>query len=323
MTLRAWSSARFGLPLPEGHRFPIAKYQLLHDSALAEGLVAPEGMLEPARASVEDLLRVHGADYVERFTEGRLRPDEIRRLGLPWSPELVERSYRTAGGTVEAAAAALEDGLALSLAGGTHHAFRDHGEGFCVFNDAAVAIRRLQADGDMERAVVVDLDVHQGNGTHAIFEGDPSVLTFSMHGARNYPYALSSRDRTAPDGAARGYGGRVDADVDVPLADGTTDAEYLELLEHHLPRVLAAARAELVVYLAGADPHERDLLGRMKLTHAGLARRDAFVLTTCREVGLPVVITVAGGYGTDLTDTVRVHLNTIRLAAELARSPSR
>ena len=280
-------------------------------------------MHEPARVSVEDLLRVHGDDYVERFTEGRLRADEIRRLGLPWSPELVERSYRTTSGTVEAACAALEHGIAFSLAGGTHHAFHDHGEGFCVFNDTAVAIRRLQADRMVKRAVVVDLDVHQGNGTHAIFEGDPTVFTFSMHGARNYPYALSRRDRAAPSGPARGYGGRVDADVDVPLADGTSDAEYLELLEHHLPRVLAAARADLVMYLAGADPHEGDLLGRMRLTHAGLARRDALVLATCREVGLPVAVTVAGGYGADLSDTVRVHLNTIRLARELVGGVSR
>lgn len=317
MPLHAWSSARFGLPLPPGHRFPIAKYQLLHDGALGAGLVAARRMHEPARVSVEDLLRVHGDDYVERFTGGRLRPDEIRRLGLPWSPELVERSYRTTGGTVEAAEAALEHGMAFSLAGGTHHAFHDHGEGFCVFNDAAVAIRRLQHDGSVQRAVVLDLDVHQGNGTHAIFERDPSVFTFSMHGARNYPYALSRRDRAAPSGPATGYGGRIDADVDVALPDGTADAEYLELLEHHLPRVLAAARADIAVYLAGADPHERDLLGRMRLTHAGLARRDALVLAACREIGLPVVVTVAGGYGTDLTDTVRVHMNTIRLAGEL------
>lgn len=317
MTLHVWSSARFAIPLPDGHRFPIEKYALLHQRLLADGVVTPERVHEPERVSVADLRRVHGADYVARFTGGCLRDGEVRRLGLPWSPELVERSYRTTGGTVEAAAAALEHGVAMTLAGGTHHAFPDHGEGFCVFNDAAVAIRRLQAGGLIRRALIVDLDVHQGNGTHAVFADDPTVLTFSMHGARNYPYALSPRDRGAPGGAATGYGGRVDADVDVPLPDGTGDDDYLALLVHHLPRVVAAAGADLVVYLAGADPHVGDRLGRMRLTAAGLARRDSIVLTTCREIGLPVVVTIAGGYGADVRDTVGIHVTTARIARDV------
>jgi acetoin utilization deacetylase AcuC-like enzyme len=316
MPLHVWSSARFTIPLPEGHRFPLEKYALLRDRLLADGVVTAGEVHEPERVGVADLLRVHGADYVARFTEGRLGDGEVRRLGLPWSSELVERSYRTAGGTLEAAEAALERGVTMSLAGGTHHAFPDHGEGFCVFNDAAVAIRRLQALGLIRRALIVDLDVHQGNGTHAIFSDDPTVLTFSMHGARNYPYMLSPRDRHTPGGAAAGYGGRVDADVDVPLPDATGDAEYLALLVHHLPRVVAAARADLVVYLAGADPHVGDRLGRMCLTESGLARRDSLVLATCREIGLPVVVTIAGGYGGDIHDTVRIHAMTARLARQ-------
>jgi len=213
---------------------------------------------------------------------------------------LVERSYRAAGGTSEAARHAIEHGIAMILAGGTHHAFPDHGEGFCVFNDVAVAIRALQRDHRISRAAVIDLDVHQGNGTHAIFSNDDSVFTFSMHGGRNYPF--------------RKVAGR----LDVELADRAGDDEYLTALTSALPRVLADARADLVVYLAGADPHERDRLGRLSLTFDGLARRDSIVLDLCREVGLPVVVTIAGGYGTRIEETVDVHVATARIAARYA-----
>lgn len=328
MPFHAWSSARYAIPLPAGHRFPMEKYALLRDGVLADGVVPPERLHEPARAEPADLLRVHAADYVERLTGGRLTEAEVRRLGLPWSPAFVERAYRVAGGTIEAADAALQFGVAMNLAGGTHHAFPGHGEGFCAFNDVAVAIRRLQAHGRIRRALIVDLDVHQGNGTHAVFAHDPTVLTYSVHGARNYPYALPRRDDAAdePTGAAgangasggaggRAYGGRVDADVDLALPDGVGDDEYLALLQTTLPDALVRARADLVVYLAGADPHEHDRLGRLRLTFHGLARRDAYVLTTCREVGLPVLVTIAGGYGRSVADTVGVHVATARIAA--------
>jgi len=296
MRLNLWSSASYTFPLPAGHRFPIAKYELLRGRVVREGLAAAGGVHEPARASAAALRLVHTDDYVDRFTEGRLTEAELRRLGFPWSPSLVERSYRAVGGTCEAARAALESGIAMNLAGGTHHAFADRGEGFCVFNDVAVAIRTLQRDGSIRRAAVVDLDVHQGNGTHAIFAGDDSVFTFSMHGGRNYPFA------------------KVPGRLDVELEDGTGDDEYLERLAVALPGVLAAAAPDLVVYLAGADPHVGDRLGRLALSLDGLARRDAAVIATCRDVGIPVAITIAGGYGRDIAETVEAHVNTVRVA---------
>jgi acetoin utilization deacetylase AcuC-like enzyme len=295
-----WSSARYTLPLPAGHRFPIAKYEMLRQRVVADGLVAPHQVHEPSRASGDALRLVHTDDYVSRLTRGQLTADELRRLGFPWSPPLVERSYRAVGGTCAAAEAALANGVAMNLAGGTHHAFADRGEGFCVFNDVAVAIRLLQQQHRIERGAIVDLDVHQGNGTHAIFAADASVFTFSMHGRRNYPFV------------------KIPGSVDIELADGTRDDEYLALLTEALPRLLAAAQPDLVVYLAGADPHVGDRLGRLGLTHEGLARRDALVIGACREVGIPIAITIAGGYGRALEDTVQAHVNTVRVALDFA-----
>ena len=300
MPLHAWTSARYTVPLPPGHRFPIAKYGLLRERVLNERLVRADDMHEPDRVAREDLLRVHDAEYVDRLTSGGLDEGALRRLGFPWSEQLVERSFRAVGGTCEAATAAMSTGVAINLAGGTHHAFADHGEGFCVLNDVAVAARALLASGRIERAAIVDLDVHQGNGTHAIFADDPRVYTFSMHGARNYPFH------------------KVPGDVDVELDDGTRDAPYLDLLADALPRVLAASRPDLVFYLAGADPHEGDLLGRLALTHDGLARRDHLVLRTCRDAGIPVAITIAGGYGRDIDTTVEAHVRTVQVAREFA-----
>ncbi len=318
MPLHAWSSARYVIPLPEGHRFPIAKYAMLRDSALANGLIAREHLHEPARASLDELRLVHTDRYIASVVDGPLSVDEQRRIGFPWSPHLVERSLRAVGGTCAAADAALRDGIAINLAGGTHHAFPDHGEGFCVFNDVAVAVRSLQRSGRITRAAIIDLDVHQGNGTHAVFAGDPSVFTFSMHGARNYPFRLSGEhDLRGAD--AHAYGVRVAGSLDIDLPDGTGDDPYLSLLADALPRVIAEASPDLVIYLAGADPHEGDRLGRMKLTFDGLERRDAMVLEACREIGVPVAITIAGGYGRNLEDTVRVHMNTIRVACGFMR----
>jgi len=298
--LHLWSSAAYAIPLPHGHRFPMPKYALLRDAVLREGLVDAARLHDPGRASRDDLLLVHTPRYVNAVTDGTLTYAEQRRIGLPWSEAFVERAYRVVRGTCEAAEAALQHGVAMNLAGGTHHAFPDHGEGFCTFNDVAVAVRRLQRARHVRRACIVDLDVHQGNGTHACFAGDARVFTFSMHGAKNFPFH------------------KVAGSLDVELDDGTGDETYLALLADHLPRVLRAASPDVVIYLAGADPHERDRLGRLALTFEGLMRRDAMVLEACREVGLPVCVTIAGGYGRDVHDTVAVHLNTVRVTAQFA-----
>jgi acetoin utilization deacetylase AcuC-like enzyme len=242
MALDCWSSARYTITLPENHRFPIAKYAMLRDAVIASGLVAREHVHEPARAAVDDVLLVHTERYLRALLDGTLTDAEQRRIGFPWSESLVERSFRAVGGTCEAAAAALELGVTMNLAGGTHHAFPDHGEGFCVLNDVAVAIRALQRNGRIHRAAIIDLDVHQGNGTHAIFDADSSVFTFSMHGGRNYPFH------------------KVAGSLDIELPDGTGDETYLAALADALPRVLSAAAPDLVISLAGSDAHEGDRL---------------------------------------------------------------
>ena len=300
MSFTLWSPARYPLPLPEGHRFPAEKYALLHDRIVAEGVVSASRILNPDAASDTLLRLVHTTDYVERMTCGALTLPEERRLGLPWSAGLVERSRRTVGGTIAAARHALVHGVAMNLAGGTHHAFPDHGEGFCVFNDVAITIRLLQREGLIRRAAVVDLDVHQGNGTHAVFGGDQSVFTFSMHGAKNYPFE------------------KVPGSLDIELPDATGDETYLSHLSDALPRVLHASQPDLAFYLAGADPHEGDRLGRMKLSFAGLERRDVMVIQACREVGIPIVAMIAGGYGRDIADSIRVHVATARILGEFA-----
>ncbi len=294
MPLHLWSSAAYAIPLPEGHRFPMAKYGLLRDGVSQEGLVDAERMHDPDRVSVEDLLRVHTAAYINDIALGTLPPAAQRRIGMPWSEQFVERAFRVVRGTCEASDAALQHGVAMNLAGGTHHAFADFGEGFCTFNDVAVAVRRLQFLNRVQRVAIVDLDVHQGNGTHAIFAGDTNVYTFSMHGAKNFPFR------------------KVPGTLDVELDDGCSDSAYLDLLGHYLPRVIREAAPDLVVYLAGADPHAGDKLGRLALSFDGLQRRDWMVMECCRAVGIPICVTIAGGYGRDVRDTVQVHLNTVR-----------
>ncbi len=302
LSLSVWSSARYTFPLPEGHRFPVAKYAMLRDRVVAEGIVSADHVFDPAAATDDDLRMVHAADYVERFNAGLLDAAEVRRIGFPWSVELVERSRRAVGGTLEASRHALHHGVAMNLAGGTHHAFADHGEGFCVYNDVAIAIRSLQREDLVRRAAVVDLDVHQGNGTHAILGADPSIYTFSMHGGKNFPFL------------------KVPGTLDIELADRTGDDVYLEALVTALPRVLVDAAPDIVFYIAGADPHEGDALGRLALTFEGLIQRDRYVLSQCREVGIPVAVVIGGGYGRDIEDTVQVHVNTARVSASFAGS---
>ncbi len=295
----------FVLPLPEKHRFPMSKYSLLRHRVVAERLVPPGDLRIAPPAGDDDLLRVHTADYLERVKQGTLTPQEVRRIGFPWSPQMVERSRRSVGSTIAACRFALLEGVAVNLAGGTHHAGPDWGQGFCVFNDAAVAARVMQAEGRVQRVVILDCDVHQGNGTAVIFQNDPTVYTFSIHGEKNFPFHKEQ------------------SDLDIALPDGTEDAAYLEALTAGLEQALTEAGADLAIYLAGADPHEGDTLGRLSLTKAGLAQRDRLVLDACRRRGVPVAVTMAGGYGRDVHDTVDIHLQTVRqaLAASLLPAP--
>ncbi len=296
--MRVCYTPRYYADIGKGHVFPIRKFELVRDRLVAEGTLAPAEIFEPREAPVADVLLVHTDDYVTRLRAGSLTPREVRRLGLPWSKALVRRSFLATAGTCAAARFALGEGVGANLAGGTHHAFPDHGEGFCVLNDVAVAVRVLQRDGLARRFAVVDLDVHQGNGTAHIFEGDESVFTFSMHGAKNYPLF------------------KLRSSLDVELADGTTDEEYLATLARHLPRVFEHA-PDLVFYLGGADPYEGDKLGRLSLTLEGLRARDELVLRECRARGVPVATVMSGGYAKDIDDTVEIHCNTIRAAKEI------
>ena len=275
----------------------MAKYALLRARVAAAHL----GTLEvPEPVSDADLERVHTPDYVRRVSAGALDPVAQRTIGFPWSPGMVERSRRSAGATIAACRAALADGVAVNLAGGTHHAFPDHGEGFCIFNDAAVAVRTLQAEQVVGRVLIVDCDVHQGNGTAAIFAGDDQVFTLDLFAEKNYPFR-----KEAPDLA-------------VPLPDGTDDAPYLDLLGAALPRAIAAARPDLAVYVSGADPHAGDRLGRLGLSKEGLEHRDRLVLDALHQQGVPVAVTMAGGYGRDLADTVDIHFATVQAAARIS-----
>lgn len=299
--MKVYYSDHFVLPLPEGHRFPMAKYSMLRERVEESDVCGPGELRIPDAAADKEILRAHEPDYVRRVSTGELTRKEIRRIGFPWSEKMVERSRRSAGGTIGVCRAALEEGFAANLAGGTHHSFADHGEGYCIFNDTVIAARAVQAEGLARRIVVIDTDVHQGNGTAKILEGDPSIFTFSIHGARNFPF---HKERS---------------DLDVELPDGADDVAYLDALEHGLKRALEAADAELAIYLAGADAFEGDRLGRLSVSKAGLVERDRMVLGSCQERGIPVALTMAGGYARDIKDTVEIHFNSITRAAKLYR----
>lgn len=294
--MKIFYSDTFVLPLPEGHRFPMRKYSRLRERLVAEEPALAAGLEVPPAASDEELLLVHDPGYVERVVAGTLDAREVRRIGFPWSQKMVERSRRSVGGTIAACRAALEQGAAVNLAGGTHHAFADRGEGFCVFNDAAVAIRVLQAERRIERAVVLDLDVHQGNGTAAISEGDPSVFTLSVHGEKNFPFEKET------------------SDLDLPLPDGTGDDVFLAAVETGIRRALGVINAEVAIYIAGADPFAGDKLGRMNVSKQALAERDRLLFDLCAAAGVPVAVVMGGGYAEDVEDTVDVHLATVRAA---------
>ena len=299
--MHAYYADHFVLPLPEGHRFPMQKYRMLRDALAGAG--AGLILREAPRASDADLLLAHTPDYVHKVSTGTLEPARQREIGFPWSEAMVERSRRSAGATIAACRQAMRDGVAVNLAGGTHHAYADKGGGFCVFNDAAIAARRLQHDarerGRALRVAVIDLDVHQGNGTASILSGDATMFTLSLHGERNYPFRKEA------------------SDLDVGLPDGCGDAQYLDALQGGLEVMFGRFAPGLLIYLAGADPHEGDRLGRLRLTMDGLAERDRMVFDVARTHGIPVAVTMAGGYGNEIADTVAVHTQTVLLAARL------
>jgi acetoin utilization deacetylase AcuC-like enzyme len=291
----------YQVALPPGHPFPMSKYSLLRDQLLAEGIVVAGDILQPEPLDASILGLVHTPEYLAKLATSGLSAAEQRRLGLPWSDALWQRSRLASAGTLLAARTALDQGLAANLAGGTHHAFADHGEGFCVLNDVAIAIRKLQAERALERAAIVDLDVHQGNGTAAIFETDDEVFTFSMHGERNYPVA------------------KMRSNLDVPLDDGVGDAQYLDTLQKHLPSVFDAAGADVVFYLAGVDVAAGDRYGRLALTEEGIRCRDRCVIEAVRGRGLPLVIVLAGGYATTRARTAELHTHAFRESAAYER----
>src|SRR5271154_102509 len=287
------------------HVFPSQKYRLVHDKLIADQIAAPDDFLAPQPASDADILRVHSQDYVYKLKNGSLSAAEILRMEIPYSKELVEACWLAAGGSILAGQRALADGWSASIGGGFHHAYADHGEGFCVIHDVAVAIRLLQFDRAIETAMVVDTDVHQGNGTASIFGGDGDVFTLSIHQENNYPYPKPA------------------STVDIDLPDGIGDEDYLSILEKHLRAAFHDFKPQVLFYVAGADPYREDQLGGLALTMEGLARRDALVFDYARRHGVPVAITLAGGYARNVGDTVKIHANTILAARNAAQRDSK
>ena len=300
-----WTHDRWRFPLPQRHRFPLEKYALLRERVVADGIARPEEVHEAEPAPWQWLGAVHDAGLLERIRTGGLSVREQRGLGLPWSAALVERGRRAVGGSVAAALHAVRHGVGMNLGGGTHHAGRDYARGYCLFNDVAVALQRLRDEGHAERALVLDCDVHQGDGTAHLLGPDPRTFTVSLHGARNYPFQ------------------RIPSDLDVDLASGTADERYLRALDEALDFALPRARADIAFYLAGADPWKGDRLGRLALTKAGLRARDELVLDRLRATGAGVCVVLAGGYADDVRDTVDINAATAAaVARRLPASPS-
>jgi acetoin utilization deacetylase AcuC-like enzyme len=291
--MNIFATDRFALPLPDGHRFPVAKYARLRERIATAPWLPVHRVMEPAPATATELMRAHAPHYVERMLAGQMSERDMRRIGFPWTPQLVERSLRATGATLYGARAALHDGVAISLAGGTHHACYGHGEGYCVFNDSAVAALTLHAEGLVRRVLIVDLDVHQGNGSADILREHEWCYTFSIHGAKNYPFR------------------KIAGDCDIALPDQTGDDAYLETLYPALDLVMHTARPDLLIYVSGADAFAGDSLGRLALSKAGLATRDRVIRAMAHDHGVPVMVTMAGGYGYNIEDTVDIHYQTV------------
>ncbi len=293
--MRAFTSARYTVPLGH-HSYPMDKYRLVPERLLAEGTLTQEEIVEPEAATLDDVLRVHTPEYVHAFINGTLERKAMLRIGLPWSQALVRRAFAVIGGTLGAARAALADGAAVNLAGGTHHAFADHGEGYCIFNDLVITVRRLRTEGLAERFLIIDLDVHQGNGTAALCETDTDVFTFSMHGENNYPV------------------GKERSSWDIALLDATSDEQYLDILARALSQILERFTPDLVFYQAGVDVLAGDRFGKLALTMKGVGERDRLVYEFVRRARLPLVVTLGGGYARDINRIVEAHCQTVRVA---------
>lgn len=289
----------YQLSLPEGHRFPMEKYDLLPKQLLHEGTCSEEDFFIPQKISREIIERVHRSEYVDRLIQQSLDRKEVRKIGFPLSPELIEREITIAGGTVEGAKRALENGIALNIAGGTHHAFSSHGEAFCLLNDQAIAAQYLLDKKLVQKVLIVDLDVHQGNGTAEIFQQQKSVYTFSMHGAKNYPFQKEF------------------SDLDIALADGTGDEEYLTILSQNLPALIEKEQPDFIFYLCGVDVVATDKLGRLGMSIEGCKARDAFVLNYCKNNQIPIQCSMGGGYSKDIKVILEAHANTFRLAQSI------
>ncbi len=293
--MQAFTSARYTVPLGH-HSYPMDKYRLVPARLLAEEILAADEIVEPEPATLGDILRVHTADYVYAFCQGTLERKAMLRLGLPWSPALVQRAFAVIGGTLGAARAAFRDGVGVNLAGGTHHAFADHGEGYCIFHDMVICLRRLRHEGRAQRFLIIDLDAHQGNGTAALCQADPDVFTFSMHGANNYP---AHKEHSS---------------WDIELPDGTRDEEYLDLLASALAQILERFKPEVIFYQAGVDVLAGDRFGKLALTMNGVGERDRLVCAFARQVGLPLIVTFGGGYARDINVIVDTHCQTVQMA---------
>jgi acetoin utilization deacetylase AcuC-like enzyme len=296
--MKIFYTDQFHFPRPADHRFPIEKYSLLRQKIQKDPIVEQITFCVPRAATYREIVRVHHPAYFERLQKGEMTRKEMRRIGFPWSAELVERAKRSAGATIEAGQAAIKENIAVSLAGGTHHAFRDRGEGYCLLNDSVIAARALQSENRLEKILIIDCDVHQGNGTAALVTDDPTIFTFSIHGKNNFP---SRKEKS---------------DLDIALEDGTGDPAYLEALEKGLIQALNNFEAELVIYLAGADPYKDDRFGRLGLSKSGLLERDRMVFRYCHKAELPVAVTMAGGYANNIKDSVDIHFQTVKQAFE-------
>ena len=282
------------------HVFPTEKYRLIREKLIAEAGVKEADFLAPKPAEDSDILLVHTKEYLGKLKNGKLSSLEMMRMEIPYSKELAKASLLCVGGTIEACKIALREGTGIHLGGGFHHAFPDHGEGFCVFNDVAVGIKRSIKDGDIKKAMVIDCDLHQGNGTAAIFGGDNSVFTFSIHQENNYPFIKPK------------------SDIDIGLRDRTKDREYLNYLEEHIPKIISSFKPELILYVAGADPYKDDQIGNLALSIEGLAKRDKFIFQIARNYHVPIATVLAGGYAFKKFDTVQIHYNTITTALKIS-----